>query len=713
MRLQDALAMIPAERRVTLREARGIVIDPRKRIDEVEQIARALVARTDLRQSRFPSDARHLLWRLAQAGGTLGSGASDPGASVLCELGIAYSSRWLASTRGAGRTGKRLAVDALVLPSAFVVQVPQGPGDDPRSLRACLCAIDNEIVTAMVSTVVGKPLAVTGPLALQEVWEVLTMPGEIAARVAQLPPAEARLLDAIERAGGEVTTNELLALDQTPGLYRTAAGVAIPKRGAPYMLQRRGLLYQLGVERFVLATEVAAVVGAQRAVERAERRAQLRTTLAGDDFAPRRARYGRDPSLAAAAALVMFRSAEVSVRDDTGIPRSAVRRVAERIGETEESMALVTALLRASGLLRLIAPSAAVPGSMAQVSVGELGELLRMAYRRGGAWDETLREGETARVPGIERLPSAAPVLRSMTIEALEQLATEVWVPVEAIVRYVMDDPRAGGAARLLDRARRERSGVHREHVEEALRTMVVESMPAVGMVDVSEDSTAVRWNARARRTARTVQATTVARTQVEVPATCAVASLVALADFAELDHVRVDDGVIALSVGAGSDVRARAHGLDGAAVSERLAAVGVQATDFPATEQLVIALGETRTVGYVRAGAALFVDDPSVRATVLGDPVVRRAVLGVSTGAVALLVADADIERVVARLARLGIKLAEATMPAQIAEGAESKPQSAVEAAPVVGGDAHGEVAEESAREGSESGDGGSASTG
>ena len=58
-----------------------------------------------------------------------------------------------------------------------------------------------------------------------------------------------------------------------------AAGIAVPKRGAPYMLQRRGMLYPIGVDRFVLPTEVARIVGASRQAERAGRRAQILASL--------------------------------------------------------------------------------------------------------------------------------------------------------------------------------------------------------------------------------------------------------------------------------------------------------------------------------------------------------------------------------------------------------------------------------------------------
>jgi hypothetical protein len=659
MRLQDALALLSPAEREALRERRRIVLDPRKRIDEIEQTARALVAETDLRHSRFPAEVRMLLARLATANGRLANAATDPGAALLCDLGIAYRAQLegASGARGAGRTGKRLAAGTLVLPSAFLVQVPPSDGDDPRSLRVCLGFVENDILPSLVATVVGRPLAVTGPLALQEVWEVLSAPGEIAARVGQLTSAEARLLDAIERAGSEVTTEELLALDQTPGLYRTAAGIAVPKRGAPFMLQRRGLLYPIGVDRFVLPTEVSRVVGASRQAERAERRARLLTTLRADDHAPRRARYARDPSLAAGAALAMLRWWEVPLRDDAGAPRGSVRRIAERLGEREETVALLVALCRAAGLGRLLQPDQAAPGSLTGLAVADLGALLRTTYRRGGAWDETRLDPEVARSGVAERATTAAPALRMILLDALEELARDRWVPVDVLVRYALDDPRAAGAARIHERARRERPGMHRDTVEQVLRGMLTESLPAIGLVDVGEDGVAVRLATR-EGTAQVASTASVSRASLEVPSSLPLHHVLELADFAEPDHVRPEGGALVFTMGSGAVARARARGLEPAVVLGRLAAVGVHPPLPTAVSDLIAGLGTAREVALLPVSAALLVEDPGLRAELLGDASVRRMLVDADVGALLLVRADVDATRLQARLARLGVRL-------------------------------------------------------
>lgn len=674
MRLQEALALLSPEQREALRRRRGISIDPRKRIDEIEQTARGLVAETDLRHSKFPPEAAALLARLAANHGMLANAASDPGATLLCELGVAYRAegKRVGSEGGIARTGRRLAAGTLILPSAFLVQVPPSDGDDPRSLRVCLGFVDSEILPAMVATVVGRPLAVTGPLALQEVWEVLSAPGEIAARVAQLPPAEARLLDAIERAGSEVTTEELLALDQTPGVVRTASLIAVPKRGAPYMLQRRGLLYQIGVDRFVLPTEVARVVGASRQAERTERRSRLLATLRLDDFAPRRARYARDPSLVAAAALAMLRCWQVSLRNDTGTPRGALRRIAERLGEREDTVALLVALCRAAGFTRLLGSENVSPGSLTGVTVSDLGAILRETYRRGGAWDETRVECEVLRGGIHVRGTTAAPVLRTMVLDALEELARDRWVPVEAVLRYALDDPRAAGAARIHDRARRERPGVYRDTIEEAIRVMLGESLPAIGLVDLGEDGTAVRLVTRERPEITGPAVATVERSSVQVPATVPLYRLLALCDIAEPDHVRPEEGKMVLTLGSGAMLRARDRGLDGREVAARFAAVGIRPPLPAAVEELVTALGTIREAGWLPVSAALMVDDPVLRAELRADASLRRLLFDLEAGSVLLLRPGVDPARLQTRLNRLGVRLKPIDPVATTAEGSE-----------------------------------------
>jgi hypothetical protein len=655
MRLQDCLENLSPTERAELRARRGITVDPNKRIDEIEQTARALVAETDLRKSRFPAEVRALLHRLANANGVLADGANDPGAAPLIELGVAYRLRETSSKGTAGRSGKRMALGALVMPSAFVVQVPPADGDDPRALRVLLGRADHEIIALMLQTIVGKPLPVTGPLALQEVWEVLTRPGELASRIETLPPQEARLLDAIERAGSEVITEELLALDQTPGLYRTASGIAVPKRGAPYMLQRRAMLFPVGADRFVLPTEVSRIVGATRAAERAARRAQLLGTIAADDHAPSRARFSSDPSSVAAAALGMLRAWEVSHRDDVAVSRGTIRRVAERLGERDESVALLVALARSCGLLALTTPDAPPVASLGRVTIAELGAMLRAAFRRGGAWDETRLVPEALRAAG-DSSSSVGSLLRSMLFDALEGSAKDRWVPVDLLVRIVLEDPRVAGARRIHDRSRRERPGLYRDALEDAVRVMLTESLPALGLADVAEDGTVVRYRPRDRGLSDLAAVPILSRSTLDVPPTCGIAAFLALTDVAEPEQLRGDSGAIQCNVGVAAIARARARGLSAEAVAARLEGVGASAPFSGALAELVADLGSTLEVEAIPASFAVHVPDEALRRTLLADASVRRLLLDVDAGPWLMVKPDVDPTRLQTRLQRHGV---------------------------------------------------------
>lgn len=662
--------MSPAEREA-LRARRGIALDANKRIDEIEQTARGLISETDLRHSRFPADARALLARLAQANGVLAQAASDPGAELLCSLGIAYRTEGARGakagprTSGASRTGKRIASGALVLPGAFLVQVPLSEGEDPRGLRACLGLVEHDVLHGMVTTVLGRPLAGHTPLMLQEVWEVLSQAGELASRVSALAGTEARLLDNIERAGGEVTTAELLALDQTPGIVRSGSTVAVPKRGAPFMLQRRGMLFPLGADRFVIPTEVARVVGASRQAERAARRAQTLASLREEDFAPRRARYARDPSLGALAAMAMLRAWETPVRDDAGIPRTAVRRIAERLGERDDTVALWLALARAAGLARLLVPEAGVPGSLAALTGAELGGLLRTAWRRGGAWDESRADPEVARVSLVERASTAAPVLRALCLDALEELARDRWVPVDAVVRFALDDPRAQGAGRIHARAQRERPDGFRASVEESLRVMVTASLPAIGVVDIAEDGSSVRLMGREHAAPTSgVSATPVQRTHIELSVAAPLHALLAFCDVAEPEGVRPEQGVLVCALGAAAVARGRARGVAPEVFASLAQSVGVREPRPASVREVLDGLSNARVLPFVAASGAVYAETPELRAQLLADAVLRRQLIEVDAGPWLLVRAEADRARVEARLTRMGVRLTEVIDP-------------------------------------------------
>src|SRR6185295_18659470 len=113
----------------------------------------------------------------------------------------------------------------------------------------------------------------------------------------RLAPTERRVLDGVEREGGEVETDELLELEREPLRLRTASGATPSRRGVGVSLERRGFLVPVHPNRHVIPTEVAAIVGAARHAERAKRRTQVKSFVLGGDHAPRRARFACDPAV--------------------------------------------------------------------------------------------------------------------------------------------------------------------------------------------------------------------------------------------------------------------------------------------------------------------------------------------------------------------------------------------------------------------------------
>ncbi|MDP3275930.1 MAG: hypothetical protein Q8Q09_12085 [Deltaproteobacteria bacterium] len=664
MRLQECLATLTLTAREALQNRRKLVIDELKRIDPIEQLARGLVMATDLRKSKLPPDVRSLLDRLVAAGGVLSDAGRDPGAELLLDLGVAYRYRDAVPT-SPSRSGKRLALDTLVLPSAFLVQAPAAQGEDPRSLRLLLGRLDSDLVSAMLKSITGKPSHLQGALALQEVWEDLNRPDYIQQQIALLSSQEARLLDAIERAGSEVTPEELLALDQTPGLYKSGSGIAVPKRGAPYLLQRRGLLFAVGADRFVLPSEVSALVGAARARDRAEKRAHLSSKFAVEDHAPHRARYATSPSVHASALLTLCATWDSPIRSDVAHPRALIRRGAELLGIPEHDATLLFALLRTSGLGRLTDVDAGAPASLARVRALDVDQFVLEAYRRGGSWDETQIIAEVQRA-GSDVGRSAAAVLRAMLFDGLEAFASNQWVPVEMLLQYIKQDPRMAGAQRIHERARKGRESHFVQTCEEALRAMVLQTLPALGLLDCAEDASVVRFvssNARIS-SAKSQTKVSLSRTTLEVPASCPLHAMIAFGQMAELDGVDVTRGMVRFQVGAGAIAMARVRALASDQVAELLAGIGVNAPYRGAIEQFVDALASQQVLQLVATSGALRVDSETERRAILADSQLRKNFLDVDAGGWLLLRSDADFVRVGQRLQRLGYRTIQSDQP-------------------------------------------------
>lgn len=474
LRLVDILKALPSTELESLVSRLGVRIDPAKRLDPPAQIARALVALPELRDpSRLPQPSVELLHRVAEARGSLVVSAIPPALQPLAERGIMF-----ARAEGKNRV-------ELVLPAAYLVQLRSWEGEDPRGIRALLAQAPFETVSAIAAHYLGRPATPPIALSLETAWEVLGDPEKLAEEIGKLSATERRVLEGVEELGGEVDTEELLELEREPLRLRTASGATPSRRGVGFSLERRGMLIPVHPNRHVVPTEVGRIIGATRHAEREARRAQVKTFVREGDHAPRRARFSQDPAPLAMALALAAREPGNEVRPNIGTPKSLVTKLATRFGREPYQVALIVALSRAVGLWDASAISASAPPGALQIH--ELSKLLFNAWRRGGAWDEARAEPEMLRLPPDQRESSASGVLRELALEALRDLGESRWIPWTSLQGYLSTDHRIPGVDRLLRRWA-ERVGVEVPDPMEVARRIVLESLPALGILDLGED---------------------------------------------------------------------------------------------------------------------------------------------------------------------------------------------------------------------------------
>ncbi len=474
-RLADVLRALPDKELAGLIQRLGIRIDPAKRLDTPQQVSRALVSLPELRDpSRMPQACVELLHRVAEARGSLIVTSIPPALEPLAARGLMFA-------RGTEAKGAY----ELVLPPAFLVQLRSWEGENPRSMRALLAQASFETTSAIAAHYLGRPATPPIALSLEAAWEVLSDRQKLAHEIENLPPTERRVLDSVEREGGEVDTEELLELEKEPLRLRTASGATPSRRGVGSALERRGLLIPMHPNRYVVPAEVAAVIGAARYQERARRRDQVKSFVLSGDHAPRRARFALDPAPLAAGLALVAREAGNEIRPSVGTPKSLVQKLAVRFGRENTHVALVVALSRAIGLWDPSALNGSQPPGA--YTLRDLGPILFEAWRRGGAWDEARPDPEVLRLSPDARDSSPVGIMREIVLEALVDLRDGGWVPWESLAGYIKSDDRIRGLARLLRRWS-ERVGIEAVEPMEIARRIVHESLPALGMVDLGDE---------------------------------------------------------------------------------------------------------------------------------------------------------------------------------------------------------------------------------
>ncbi len=474
-RLDHILRALPQRELEGLIRRLGIRVDLQKRIDVPAQVARVLVGQPDVRDpSRLPPASRELLHRVAEAGGVLRSAALPPGFEPLMARGVLFIRRVEEQFE-------------IVLPSAYLVQMPGWQGEDARSMRALLAQAPFETVSAVAAHYLGRPATPPIALALEAAWEVVTDSERLRDEIDRLPLLERRLLEAIDSMGGEVETTELLDLEREPMRLRSAKGVSTTRRGAGFSLEKRALLIPIHPNRHVVPIEVARIVGAERMRDIEVRRTAIRKELLDEDHLPHRARFAREPAAFALALTVAARESAADVKPNVGTPRSLVVRLSQRFGRSPECVGLIGALSRAIGLWDSGALSVATPpGSLA---VGDLGPALFQAWMKGAVWDEARAEPELLRVNPDQRESSPCNLLRRIVLDALLDLGEGGWIPYRSFEGYVCNDPRALGLERLFKRWADRVGLVEPPAIADVVRRIVLESLSVLGVVDIGEES--------------------------------------------------------------------------------------------------------------------------------------------------------------------------------------------------------------------------------
>ncbi len=665
-RLDSILRALPEPELVALIERMGIRVDEKKRIDVPAQVARVLVRLPDVREpSRLPPVSAQLLRRIAEARGSLMVSTLPAGVEVLVRRGLVY----------ARRCGDDVE---LMLPTAFLVQMKNWEGEDPRALRALLAEAPFETASAVASHFLGRPSTPPIALSLEPAWEVLGDREGLRAEVARVSHPERRLLDQLEQVGGEVDTQELMDLEREPMRVRGAYGVAAGRRGAAFSLEKRGLLFPLHPNRYVIPTEVAAIIGAERRKQRDQRREEIRSHVIEEDHLPRRARFSCDPAPLALAMAMALREGSVDLKPGLGTPRSLVARMAQRFGRQTQNAALVIALARAVGLWESGAVSvAAPPGSL---RLCELTPLLFDTWRRGGAWDEARAEPEMLRLPQEQRDPSPVGVLREMVLDALQDLGEGQWVPYAALAAYLEDDPRAGGLRRLLERWAK-RVGVSAPAEPDLVRQVLLDSLPSLGVVDLGGADVesaagsgelaglALRLTSRGRElicrdgSGSALELSSANRSASEsqfveprllqIGASARVADTLELGRFAELAGV---DNVLELNVSSSAMSRGLAQGVEASEMRSRLEAL------VHLSEEISEALEQAGTIvgraTLAPAGGFLWIEDPDLREMLRSRQPAAELFVDPSPQGGLLVAQGVEPERVSRRCRALGVEV-------------------------------------------------------
>jgi hypothetical protein len=555
----------------------------------------------------------------------------------------------------------------LLLPAAHLVQLRSWEAEDPRGMRALLAQASFETSSSIAAHYLGRPATPPIALSLESAWDVLGDAALLAEEMTKLAPLERRILEAVCREGGEVETEELLELEREPLRLRTATGATASRRGVGFALERRGLLIPVHPNRHIVPTEVGAILHAAEDERRLEQRAEVKSFVLAGDHSPRRARFALDPVPLVIALAMAAREPGNETRPGIGTPKSFATKLATRFGREPGEVALAIALSRAIGLWDSSAVSAAAPpGSL---KLQDLGPLLFLAWRRGGAWDEARTDPEAFRISADARDPSPAGVVREMVLEALHELGEGRWVPWPSLAGYLTSDHRIPGLGRLLRRWA-ERAGADPIEPIEVARRVVLESLPALGLIDMGEEedadtgarSVTLRLTPRGRMLLREGGAAAPVSSEkskfldthvLRVGGLTRVHAVIALAPFVEVGRVAES---VDLLMAPQTLARALSAGFDADLLRQRIEAVAPLPETLSRTlAQASVVLGRST---FVAASGFLWVEDHNLRELLRTRRPTAEMFVDPSPPAGLIIQPGVDLDRLARRCRTVGIEV-------------------------------------------------------
>ncbi|MFK7985325.1 MAG: hypothetical protein AB8I08_04775 [Sandaracinaceae bacterium] len=635
MRLHDALAALDHRAFERLCRRRGVVIDDRKRMTPAQQAARQLAERARrVPLEALPPPAREAAHRLAHLPEGEPRASLGGGGMVLIDEDLVFA-----------HPERR---EHCAMPSAFRVSLPPWRTEDRRGVRAMLSASDEAVWAVLGKHALGRQPVGPPPLYLEPVLEALETGRGLDRLLGALSPKQRRLIDAVEARGGQLETDELLALERFAVRIRLASG-ALPPRSASHHLFVRGLILPRANGIWALPTEVAERVGEpRRRVEREAKKRLLAEVAENVDLEPARAELAEDPSAAAVALLAALASAGELAPAGAPVRRSAVKRAARDVGVDPSRAELLVCLARAAG-----AP-------LREGTVGEVGARLFRSWRAGAAWDEARLDADAHRLDPRRRMPTPTRGLRDAVIELLEAMPESRFAPVAELCRTAVGDLRNTTAPRLLSAARvKDKNGCAADAMAIVLR-ILNETLPRIGAVDrgrvdgrevVRLSRGARRWAAGGPSASRATEAHWEGGGRLRVGSRTAVGTVIAAAVGTT---PLVVDGLL-LRV----DPESAERGLlkEEAEEIERRWTELAGPLDPMAERALRQADGRARLT-LVPASAFLPVDDPELRARLLDSPPMRELVLANGPPDGLLIRVGVSRTQLVRALASVGVRL-------------------------------------------------------